>query len=96
MFFFKHKDDTNHAGLHNLSGIFFRKEPKTVINDINLFCFSIVYGDTFKNYYVDDEKDYINWLANLKKATGCSNLSDVYEIKVLKIILFYLIFFSIK
>jgi len=96
LFFFKHKDDTNHAGLHNLSGIFFRKEPKTVINDINLFCFSIVYGDTFKNYYVDDEKDYINWLANLKKATGCSNLSDVYEIKVLKIILFYLIFFSIK
>lgn len=95
MFFYKHKDDTNHAGLHSLSGIFFRKEPKQVINDQNLFCFSIVYGDTFKNYYVDNEKDYNNWLTNLRKATGCSNLSDTYEIKVDQF-LSYLLNFILK
>ena len=50
-----------------------------------MFCFSIVYGDAFKNYYVDDEKDYLNWLDNLKRVTGCSNLSDTYEIKVINL-----------
>jgi hypothetical protein len=82
LFFYKHKDDINHAGLHNLSGIFFRKEAKVKINDSDFFCFSIVYGETIKNYYVDNETEFENWLANLKKATGCSNLIDTYEIRV--------------
>ena len=92
MFFYKHKEDTNHAGLHNLSGIFFRKEAKVKINDIDLYCFSIVYGDNFKNYYVENEAEFEQWLANLKKATGCSNLTDTYEIKVYIYIIYLIIY----
>lgn len=83
LFFYKYKEDTTHAGLHNLSGVFIREEPKTEIHGILLNCFSIVYGDNCKNYYVDNEPEFRKWLDCIKKATGCSNLTDTYEIKVI-------------
>jgi len=82
LFFYKYKDDPTHAGLHNLSGVFIREEPKAEIQGVNLFCFSIVYGDNCKNYYIEDETEYKKWVECIKIATGCSNLSDTYQIKV--------------
>lgn len=82
LFFYKYKEDTNHAGLHNLSGVFIKEEPQTEIQGVQFYCFSIVYGDNYKNYYVDNEADFKNWVNYIKKATGYSNLTDTYEIKV--------------
>jgi phosphosulfolactate synthase (CoM biosynthesis protein A) len=69
--------------LHNLSGVFIKEEPKTEIQGISLFCFSIVYGESCKNYYIDDEDEYKNWVLYIKYATGCSSLIDTYQIKVI-------------
>ena len=32
-------------------------------------------------YYCDDEKQFKDWIDNLKKATGYTNLLDIYEVK---------------
>ena len=88
LFFYKYKEDTTHAGLHNLSGVFIKEEPKAEIQGMEFFCFSIIYGENYKNYYVDNQPEFKNWLKYIQIATSCSNLTETYEIKV--------IIFSIK
>ena len=81
LYFYKSKDDPIHKGMHNLSGVFLKEEPDTVIENKRFHVFSIITGDKPKKYYVKDKEEYLQWICNLKKAIGYSNLNDIYEMK---------------
>ena len=81
LYFYKSKDDPIHKGMHNLSGVFLKEEPETVIENKHFYVFSIITGDKPKKYYVKDKEEYSQWIFNLKKAIGYSNLNDIYEMK---------------
>ena len=46
-----------------------------------MYSFSIGFPSKYRLYYCDNEIDYNNWIAALKKATGYTNLLDIYDIK---------------
>jgi len=81
LFFYKDKNDVSHRGMHNLSGLFVKVEEAKTFEGKKYFCFSVVYPAKTRMYYCDDEKQYKEWLDNLKKATGFTNLLDIYEVK---------------
>ena len=67
--------------MHNLSGTYLKLENITKIDEINFYCFSVVYPKKSRLYYVDNEVDHLNWVKVIRKVTGYSNLTDIYEIK---------------
>ena len=81
LFFYKDKNDVSHRGMHNLSGLFVKVEEAKTFDGKKYFCFSVVYPAKTRMYYCDDEKQYKEWIDNLKKATGFTNLLDIYEVK---------------
>ena len=81
LFFYKDKNDLSHRGMHNLSGLFIKVEEAKMFDNKKYFCFSVVYPAKTRMYYCDDEKQYKEWIDNLKKATGYTNLLDIYDVK---------------
>jgi len=81
LFFYKDKNDVSHRGMHNLSGLFVKVEESKTFDGKKYFCFSVVYPAKTRMYYCDDEKQFNDWIDNLKKATGFTNLLDIYEVK---------------
>ena len=81
LFFYKDKNDVSHRGMHNLSGLFVKVEEAKTFDGKKYFSFSVVYPAKTRTYYCDDEKQYKEWIDNLKKATGYTNLLDIYEVK---------------
>lgn len=83
IYYYKSKDENNkHQGMHNLSGVYLEEESQVKIENKNFFSFSIVYPKKIRRYYCDDEKEYNNWINNLKNVTGYANLTDIFEVKV--------------
>ena len=81
LYYYKNKNDKVHRGMHNLSGLFLKTEGLQEIKGRKMWCFSISFPSKNRIYYVDNENDYNNWVNVLKKATGYTNLLDIYEIK---------------
>lgn len=79
---YKNKEEKQHKGMHNLSGVHIQEESKHIIDDVNYYCFSVVYPKKSRVYYTDNEIDYINWVKCIRKVTGYSNLTDIYDVKV--------------
>ena len=73
--------NVSHRGMHNLSGLFVKVEEAKTFDGKKYFSFSVVYPAKTRTYYCDDEKQYKEWIDNLKKATGYTNLLDIYEVK---------------
>jgi 5'-AMP-activated protein kinase catalytic alpha subunit len=67
--------------MHHLSGVFMKEENPIVYENIHLFTFSVIYPKKVRYYYVDNEKEYREWVSNIRLATGYSNLTDIYEVK---------------
>jgi hypothetical protein len=82
LYYYKNSEDTNHKGMHNLSGVFVKEEQPITYDGKPLYCFSVIYPKKIRNYYVDNEEEYMNWMRYIRKATGYSNLSDIYDVKV--------------
>ena len=80
-YYFKNKDDTSHKGMHNLSGIYVKPGEKVVIEDKTFFTFSILYPQKARTYYIEDEKEYKDWLNKLHLSIDYKNLLDLYDIK---------------
>ena len=81
LYYYKNKNEKIHRGMHNLSGLFLKAEGLQDIKDRKMYCFSISFPSKNRVYYCDNETDYNNWIAALKKATGYTNLLDIYDIK---------------
>lgn len=67
--------------MHNLSGVYYKEEPKDVLEGIPLFSFSINYPKKNRVYYVENVDEYKVWLQKLRLVTGYYELNDNYEIK---------------
>ena len=81
LYFFKDKKEDSHRGMHNLSGLFIQVEEAKVFEGKKYYSFSVVYPAKTRIYYCTDENEYKGWIENLKKATGYTNLLDIYEVK---------------
>jgi hypothetical protein len=82
LYYYKNEEESSHKGMHNLSGVFLKEEEPINYEGKNLFCFSVIYPKKSRNYYVDNEAEYKEWVKNIQKATGYSNLTDIYDVKV--------------
>ena len=81
LYYYKNKNEKVHRGMHNLSGLFLKAEGVKDIRGKKLYCFSIAFPSKSRVYYCDNEKEYNSWIAALKKATGYTNLLDLYDVK---------------
>ena len=81
LYYYKNKNEKVHRGMHNLSGLFLKTEGPQEIKGRKMWCFSIAFPSKNRIYYCDNETDYNNWVNVLKKATGYTNLLDIYDIK---------------
>ena len=81
LYYYKNKNEKVHRGMHNLSGLFLKAEGVKDIRGKKLYCFSITFPSKSRVYYCDNEKEYNSWIAALKKATGYTNLLDLYDVK---------------
>ena len=81
LYYYKNKNEKIHRGMHNLSGLFLKAEGLQEIKGKKMYCFSISFPSKNRIYYCDNETDYNNWVSALKKATGYTNLLDIYDIK---------------
>ena len=81
LYYYKNKNEKVHRGMHNLSGLFLKTEGLQEIKGRKMWCFSIAFPSKNRIYYCDNETDYNNWVNVLKKATGYTNLLDIYDIK---------------
>lgn len=82
LYYYKTKEDSSHKGMHNLSGVFIKEEPTLSFDGVSYFAFSVVYPKKARVYYVDNEADFKQWTKYIRKATGYSNLTDIYDVKV--------------
>ena len=81
LFYYKNKNEKVHRGMHNLSGLFLQAQGLKEIDGRKMYCFHILFPSKNRVYYCDNETEYKNWITALKKATGYTNLLDLYEIK---------------
>ena len=83
LYYYKTKEDTSHKGMHNLSGVFVKEEEVIDFDGKALYCFSVIYPKKERKYYTENEEDYREWVKIVEKATGYSNLTDIYDVKVI-------------
>jgi hypothetical protein len=78
LYFYKDQKDQSHRGMHNLSGLFVQVEQAKIFEDKKYYAFSVVYPAKTRIYFCDDEKQFKSLISNLRKATGYTNLLDIY------------------
>ena len=80
LFYFKSKDYT-HSGMNCLIRVFIKESYAREINDKVYYCFALIFGKKEKEYFVDNEKEYLLWLKIFKKILHCENVNDLYNIQ---------------
>ena len=78
---FKSKEDNSYKGMHNLCGIFTKKECNATIEGRSMYCFSMVYPNKSRLYYCEKLSDYNTWLQTIQRVTGYEDLNETYEIQ---------------
>lgn len=67
--------------MHNLTGVFVQKEPDEIIENVKMFCFSVIYPKKKRVYLSDNEQDIRTWIFKIQKAMGYTDITDIYEVK---------------
>ena len=80
LYFYKNREEKNHKGILNLSGVFFKKSEDEIINDEKYYTIASVYKDKQKFYYFDNIENRNIWLEKFKLITEKKNVHDNYEI----------------
>ena len=80
LFYFKNKD-CSHSGMNCLIQVFIKESYAREINGKDYYCFSLIFGKKEKEYFVDNEEDYLLWLKILKKILHCEDIKDLYDIQ---------------
>ena len=81
LYYYKSNQETLHKGMYNLSGVFLKEEKEAEIEGQLFYSFSIITQGKARRYFVKSKDEYDQWLINLKKAIGFSDLDDLYTIK---------------
>ena len=80
LYFFKNKNELQHKGLHNLSGVFLEELPNLNKNNKIYYGFSLTFPNKKRDYYTDDINSYTLWLDSLRAVTGSLSLTKDYTI----------------
>jgi len=80
LYYYKKKEETNHRGMHNLSGVFMKKGDDFVYEGKKYLSIVIVYKEE-KSYYFDNEEEYKTWFEKLNLAIQNKSVFDKYEVK---------------
>ena len=80
LYYYKKKEDKNHRGMHNLSGVFIKKGDDYEYDGKKYLTIVILYKKE-KSYYFDNENDFNIWFEKLNKAINSKSLFDKYEVK---------------
>ena len=80
LFHFKSKEYT-HSGMNCLIRVFIKESYAREVNDKVYYCFVLIFGKKEKEYFVDNEKDYLLWLKIFRKILHCENVNDLYNIQ---------------
>ena len=80
LFYFKSKDSV-HSGMNCLIKVFIKESYAREINNKDYYCFTLIFGKKEKEYFVDNEEDYLVWLKIFRKLLHCENIKDLYDIK---------------
>ena len=80
LFYFKSKDSV-HSGMNCLIKVFIKESFAREINNKDYYCFTLIFGKKEKEYFVDNEEDYLVWLKIFRKLLHCENIKDLYDIK---------------
>lgn len=81
LYSYRNKADSSHKGLHNLAGVFILEGQPIQFNEFYFYTFTMIFFNKSRVYYSDNEKEYREWIENIKLATGYSNLTDFYDVK---------------
>ena len=81
LYYYKKKEDTEHRGMHNLSGVYVKEGQRTTIENKTYYCFDIIFPQKTRTYYFENEIDYKTWLTQLKLAIEYKSLLEKYEVK---------------
>ena len=80
LYYYKKKEEKNHRGMHNLSGVFIKKGEDFEYDGKKYLSIVIVYKSE-KSYYFDNEDDFNIWFEKLNTAVQNKSLFDKYEVK---------------
>ena len=80
LYYYKKKEEKNHRGMHNLSGVFIKKGEDLEYDGKKYLSIVIVYKSE-KSYYFDNEDDFNIWFEKLNTAVQNKSLFDKYEVK---------------
>jgi hypothetical protein len=81
LYCYRNKTDSNHKGLHNLSGVFIQEAQPLEFNEYFFYSFNLIFNNKCRTYYSDNEVEYKGWITSIKKATEYYDLNDAYEVK---------------
>ena len=80
LYYYKKKEELNHRGMHNLSGVFIKKGDDFEYDGKKYLSIVILYKSE-KSYYFDNEQDFNIWFEKLNAAINNKSLFDKYEVK---------------
>ncbi len=80
LYYYKKKEEKNHRGMHNLSGVFVKKGDDLEFEGKKYMSITILYQQE-KSYYFDNEEDFKIWFEKLNTAVQNKSLFDKYEVK---------------
>ena len=80
LYYYKKKEEKNHRGMHNLSGVFIKKGDDFKYDGKKYLSIVIVYKSE-KSYYFDNEDDFNIWFEKLNTAVQSKSLFDKYEVR---------------
>ena len=80
LYYYKKKEEKNHRGMHNLSGVFIKRGDDFEFEGKKYFSIVILYQNE-KSYYFDNEEEFNTWFEKLNMAIQSKSLFDKYEVK---------------
>ena len=80
LYYYKKKEEKNHRGMHNLSGVFIKKGDDFEYDGKKYLSIIILYKSE-KSYYFDNEQDFNIWFEKLNQAIQNKSLFDKYEVR---------------
>ncbi len=78
---YKNKNEKFQRVMHNPRRLFSKTEGIKKIQGKIYHIFTIIGPTKHRDNYCDSEQDYNIWISVLKKATGYTNILDIYDIK---------------
>ena len=75
LYYYKKKEEKNHRGMHNLSGVFVKRGDDFEFEGKKYFSIVILYQNE-KSYYFDNEEEFNAWFEKLNMAIQSKSLFE--------------------